>query len=99
MREFRSYFEEQGSFEVAWAARREIKTILSQFGYSVAYGVANVREIAPLIPIDAVRVWPILLPVERDIVREKGRWPLYEKGLDDVALIEELIKKLSPLLK
>lgn len=97
--EFRSFFEEQGNFEKAWAARREIKTILSQYGYSVAYGIASVRDIAPLLPIDAVRVWPKLLPVERDIVKEKGRWPLYEKGLDDVALIEALMAKLEPLLR
>lgn len=97
--EFRSFFEEQGNFEVAWAARREIKTILSQYGYSVAYGIASVRDIAPLLPIDAVRVWPKLLPVEKDIVKEKGRWPLYEKGLDDVALVEALMAELEPLLR
>lgn len=96
--EFRSYFEEQGSLQTAWAARREIKTVLSQYGYSVAYGIASIKDIAPLLPIDAVRIWPKLLQVEKDIVREKGRWPLYEKGLDDVALIEDLMAKLKPLL-
>lgn len=99
LEEFRSYFQESGSFDAAWAARREIKTILSQYGYSVAYGIASIRDVAPLLPIDAVRVWPKLLQVERDIVKEKGRWPLYEKGLDDVALIEALMAELDPLLR
>jgi hypothetical protein len=99
LEDFRKFFQENGSFETAWAARREIKSILSQYGYSVAYGIASIRDVAPLLPIDAVRVWPKLLPVEKDIVREKGRWPLYEKGLDDVALIEALMAKLKPLLQ
>lgn len=97
--EFRSYFEGERKLEIAWEARRQVKTLLSQYGYSVAHGIATIQELAPLVPIDAVRLWPKLLPVERDLVREKGRWPLYEKGLDDVAMIELLMEKIQPLLQ